>query len=75
MLTITGFPSEMTENLVKAWEPTGGVLPATMVPEERMGRVEELAGTVLYLVSKAGGYCNGAVMLIDGGFLHNHAGP
>ena len=33
-----------------------------------------MAGTILYLVSNAAGYCNGLVLVIDGGFLANHAG-
>jgi enoyl-[acyl-carrier-protein] reductase (NADH) len=38
-----------------------------------MGNEEELAGTLLYLASKAGGYCNGNIMFIDGGVHVNHA--
>jgi NAD(P)-dependent dehydrogenase (short-subunit alcohol dehydrogenase family) len=49
-------------------------MPQSVVPQERMGNADEIAGTILYLASKAGGYCNGNVMVIDGGFLHNHAG-
>ncbi|QIW99621.1 hypothetical protein AMS68_005139 [Peltaster fructicola] len=69
------FPSEMTAPISKAYEGTKGVMPKSMVPQERMGTSEEMAGTILYLAGKAGGYCNGSVMLIDGGFLANHAGP
>jgi NAD(P)-dependent dehydrogenase (short-subunit alcohol dehydrogenase family) len=43
-----------------------------MVPEERFGRPEEIGGTLLYLASKAGGYCNGLVLLADGGYLGHH---
>jgi len=64
----------MTANVAKQHESTGGVMPRELVPQQRMGNEEEMAGTVLYLASKAGGYCNGSVMLIDGGFLANHAG-
>lgn len=64
----------MTSGLVKNFEPSGGVMPKEMVPQERMGNAEEMAGTMLYLASKAGGYCNGNIMVIDGGFLANHAG-
>ncbi len=69
------FPSDMTTAVQKAWEPTGGVMPRELVPQQRMGNEEELAGTVLYLASKAGGFCNGALIVIDGGFLQNHSGP
>lgn len=64
----------MTVPVTKMWEHTGGVMPRTLVPAQRMGAEEEMAGTVLYLASKAGGYCNGNVQLVDGGFLANHAG-
>jgi len=69
-----GFPSDMTTGVAKQWEHTGGVMPRELVPRQRMGNEEELAGTVLYLASKAGGYCNGNIMVLDGGFLTNHAG-
>lgn len=69
-----GFPTDMTTFVTKAWEHTGGVMPKTLVPAQRMGVADELAGTVLYLASKAGGYMNGNISLIDGGFLANHAG-
>ncbi|KAI6836951.1 hypothetical protein KC340_g1379 [Hortaea werneckii] len=68
------FPTDMTTGVSKQWESTGGVMPRELVPQQRMGNQEEMAGTILYLASKAGGYCNGNVMVIDGGFLQNHAG-
>ena len=69
-----GFPSDMTAPVTKAWEHTGGVMPRTLVPAQRMGVEEEMAGTILYLASRAGGYANVNISLIDGGFLANHAG-
>lgn len=42
----------MTTAVSKAWESTGGVMPKELVPQQRMGNEEELAGTVLYLASK-----------------------
>ena len=74
MVSFEGFPTDMTVPVTKAWEHTGGVMPRTLVPAQRMGAADELAGTVLYLASKAGGYTNGNISLIDGGFLANHAG-
>lgn len=56
----------MTESVTKQFEETGGVMPRTLVPRQRMGKEEEMAGTVLYLASKAGGYCNGQFDLADG---------
>ncbi|KAL4966170.1 SDR family NAD(P)-dependent oxidoreductase [Aspergillus stella-maris] len=37
------------------------------VPAKRPGRAEDLAGTVLYLVSKAGAYVDGISLCVDGG--------
>ncbi|KAK0864262.1 hypothetical protein LTS02_006086 [Friedmanniomyces endolithicus] len=68
------FPSDMTTAVSKQYESTGGVMPRELVPRQRMGNEDEMAGTILYLVSKAAGYCNGLVLVIDGGFLANHAG-
>ncbi|KAL4909544.1 hypothetical protein BDW74DRAFT_174745 [Aspergillus multicolor] len=37
------------------------------VPAKRAGREEDLAGTVLYLVSRAGAYVDGVSLCVDGG--------
>ena len=57
---------------MKKFEPMGGVLPKSLVPAERIGNEDEMAGTILYLASKAGGYCNGSVLIVDGGVLSIH---
>lgn len=44
-------------------------VPAAMVPMQRMGDEKEMAGTLLYLASRAGAYNNGAVIVVDGGRL------
>ena len=36
-------------------------------PLRRIGQAEEIAGVVIYLVSRAGNYTNGAVIPVDGG--------
>ena len=64
-----GFPSDMTTPVTKAWEHTGGVMPRTLVPAQRMGNEEEMAGTVLYLASDASSYTTGVALNVDGGFL------
>jgi len=38
-------------------------------PMKRFGRVEELAGTAVYLASDAASFTTGAVMVVDGGLL------
>jgi NAD(P)-dependent dehydrogenase (short-subunit alcohol dehydrogenase family) len=45
------------------------VIPKTIVPLERIGTEEDMAGCILYLTSRAGSYLNGTVMLTDGGSL------
>ncbi len=39
------------------------------VPVGRVGDTKDMAGTVLYVVSRAGAYLNGNVLLVDGGRL------
>lgn len=39
------------------------------VPMGRMGRLEELEGTIVYLASEASGYMAGQTLSLDGGFL------
>lgn len=70
--SLLGFPSRITAELVQEFEPVGGVMPKSLVPAQRIGAEEEMAGTILYLASKAGGYCNGSVVLVDGGVLSIH---
>jgi len=43
-----------------------GVMP---VPAKRSGTGEEMAGTAVYLASRAGGYTNGQEIIIDGGYV------
>lgn len=39
------------------------------VPMGRMGKLEELEGTIVYLASSASDYMNGQAVILDGGFL------
>jgi len=39
------------------------------IPLKRMGSERDMAGTMVYLASRAGAYCNGAIILLDGGRL------
>lgn len=39
------------------------------VPMGRMGKLEELEGTIVYLASSASDYMNGQALILDGGFL------
>ena len=40
---------------------------AKINPDGRLGRPEDIAGTVVYLASRAGSHVNGACVVIDGG--------
>lgn len=39
------------------------------VPLGRMGDEADMAGQILYLASRAGAYCNGNIVVADGGRL------
>lgn len=47
-----GFPTDMTAPFSKNFEATNGVMPRELVPQQRMGNEEELAGSIIYLASK-----------------------
>jgi NAD(P)-dependent dehydrogenase (short-subunit alcohol dehydrogenase family) len=59
------FPSEMSDQLpVETVE-----LIKSLTPAERLGNPEELAATLIWLVSDASSYVTGATIPVDGGFL------
>lgn len=60
----TVFPSELAADIIG-----DGVFPKETIPAERIGSPEDMAGSILYLTSRAGAYCNGNVVVIDGGRL------
>jgi len=66
------FPTEMTSGEGRSFGPdeahrvAGGITP---VPSMRSGSIEEIAGTALYLVSRAGWYTNGQSIVVDGSVL------
>lgn len=47
-----------------------GKFPKSMVPLQRAGNVEDMAGLVLFLTSKAGAYLSGSVIVTDGGRMN-----
>ncbi len=59
------FPSKMMAFVLDA--EGGEELVASGVPLGRIGRPEDVAGTVLYLTSRAGSYLTGAIIPVDGG--------
>ena len=46
-----------------------GVIKRDFIPVERVGTYEDMGGSILYLTSRAGAFCNGNVVVIDGGTL------
>ena len=73
------YPSEMTAGLTGTMNKFAGIKghegafedAHTMDPQRspagRTGSEEDFAGVILFLVSKAGAYCNGELMVTDGG--------
>jgi len=65
------YPSEIASgpNLTAILQGDGTEISKTIIPLQRTGTAEDMAGAVLYLTSKAGGYLNGNVIVTDGGRL------
>ncbi|KAI1451447.1 NAD(P)-binding protein [Annulohypoxylon moriforme] len=64
------FPSELAGGLLAGRDPSKETLDdLRYIPSRRFGGEEEMGGTVLYLASRAGSYCNGVILLNDGGRL------
>ena len=58
------FPTEMTDQYAPGY--LDSMASRMVVP--RMGRLEECAATLIWLVSPAGGYVTGQTIVVDGGF-------
>jgi len=68
MLILPVYPSEMSEGARLDAIIKHGV-PKSLIPMQRLGSAEDMAGTILFLTSKAGAYLNGNVLVSDGGRL------
>ena len=44
------------------------------VPAGRIGTTEDMAGTAIYLASRAGDYVVGTTLAVDGGVVYAHIG-
>lgn len=65
------FPSKMASGLI---EMTGGTKAmAAANPNQRLGVPEDIAGTIVYLCSRAASHLNGANIAIDGGAVCGRA--
>ncbi|KAI0829135.1 NAD(P)-binding protein [Hypoxylon sp. FL0890] len=58
------YPSEMSAPILQK-----GGIGKDMIPLERPGDEQDMGGAILYLASRAGAYCNGTVIVTDGGRL------
>lgn len=64
------FPSEISAPLLQGKDATEeGAFDKNFIPAERTGDEQDMAGTLLYLASRAGAYVNGNVLVVDGGRL------
>jgi NAD(P)-dependent dehydrogenase (short-subunit alcohol dehydrogenase family) len=59
------FPSQMTKSIVENEAMTKYAL--TKIPRGRMGTPEDIAGTALYLASRASAFVCGQTIVVDGG--------
>jgi NAD(P)-dependent dehydrogenase (short-subunit alcohol dehydrogenase family) len=64
------FPSEISASLLAGREGTKeGSFPKSFIPAQKTGDEQDMAGTILYMASRAGAYCNALILVIDGGRL------
>jgi len=61
------FPTKMASGLMELTGGTESLADAT--PNKRLGKAEDIAGTVVYLCSRAGSHVNGAHVVLDGGSI------
>ncbi|PCI32038.1 MAG: 3-oxoacyl-ACP reductase [Alphaproteobacteria bacterium] len=58
------FPSDMTKVLLEKHEQ----MMLDQIPLGRIGQLEDMAGTAIYLASRAGSYVTGTTITVDGGW-------
>ncbi|RIB05409.1 short chain dehydrogenase/reductase [Gigaspora rosea] len=66
-------PGPFESKMMAATIKTYGDTFRNIIPLGRIGSPEDIAGTCIYLCSRAGAYTNGATILVDGGYLSNPA--
>lgn len=60
-------PGAFQSKMMKATLDAFGDVIKSQIPVGRIGSPEDIAGTCIYLASRAGHYTNGAVITVDGG--------
>ncbi|KAK1960906.1 short chain dehydrogenase [Colletotrichum eremochloae] len=64
------FPSDIAAGMIGDRKPENEATDdERFIPARRFGGDEEMAGTILYLAGRSGSYCNGSIMVTDGGRL------
>ncbi|KAK1920345.1 hypothetical protein P3342_002641 [Pyrenophora teres f. teres] len=64
------FPTDMTPGIIQGLSGADdGKVDRGVIPVERVGSEEDIAGAVLWMVGRAGAYLNGSVVVVDGGRL------
>jgi len=58
-------PSRMSQGLAK-WGADAEAIAST-IPLKRMGNEDDMAGACIYFASKAGSWCTGVILNVDGG--------
>lgn len=67
------FPSELAEGLIAQGGSSGkdpteeGAYETSFIPAQRLGKTDDMVGTMLYMASAAGAYLNGNIQVLDGG--------
>ncbi|KAI9480654.1 MAG: hypothetical protein EXX96DRAFT_188061 [Benjaminiella poitrasii] len=65
-------PGPFQSKMMKATLDAFGDVIISKVPVGRIGSPEDIAGTCIYLASRAGQYTNGALITVDGGVTVNN---
>ncbi|KAI0181163.1 short chain dehydrogenase [Hypoxylon sp. FL1284] len=64
------FPSELSTTLMAGRDPSTETPENPLfIPAKKFGGDDEMAGSILFLASKAGSFCNGFILVNDGGRL------
>jgi NAD(P)-dependent dehydrogenase (short-subunit alcohol dehydrogenase family) len=65
-------PGPFQSKMMKATLDAFGDVIVAKVPVGRIGNPSDIAGTCIYLASRAGQYTNGALITVDGGVTVNN---